>query len=116
MWCMKCMLLMYADPDETKVMSRADRDVVARKHEAIVAELTESGELVDGAGLDYPWTTTTLRWGANPVAVDGPLVGTREQLAAYYVVDCASRQRALEVADRLLDFHVTAVEVRGIHT
>lgn len=72
---MKCMLLMYADPDETKAMSRADRDIVARKHDAIVAELTESGELVDGAGLDYPWTTTTLRWGADPVAVDGPCLG-----------------------------------------
>ena len=81
---MKYVLLMYADPAETKAMPVSDRDVVARKHEALVAELTASGELLDGAGLDYPWTTTTVRWnGGDPATTDGPFTDTREQLTAY---------------------------------
>ena|SRR6266542_6234933 len=111
------MLLMYADPAETKPMSASDRDGVLRKHEALVAELTESGELRDGAGLDYPSTTTTLVWNhGDPVTTEGPFTDAREQVTAYYVVDCASPDRARELARQLLDFHVTAVEVRGIHT
>ena len=33
----------------------------------------------------------------------------------YYVVDCESPERALRIAEGILDFHVTAVEVREIH-
>jgi hypothetical protein len=105
------------DPSETEAMSASDRDTVLAKHKALVAELTESGELLDGAGLDYPRTATTLRSNrGDPVTAEGPFVETREQLTAYYVVDCASLERAGELVRRVLDFHVTAVEVRRIHT
>jgi hypothetical protein len=45
---MKYMLLMYADPNETKAMAASNRDIIARKHKALVARLTESGELLNG--------------------------------------------------------------------
>ncbi len=113
---MKYMLLMYANPDETKAMSAADRDSIARKHQALVAELTASGELLGGAGLAYPEETRTLRL-QNGAAVtsEGPLASAREHLTSYYVVDCKDLDRALSLAGRLLDFHVTAVEVRPVH-
>ena len=114
---MKYMLLMYAHPSETEAMSASDRDSVLARHKALVAELTESSKLLDGAGLDYPRTATTLRWNrGDPVTAEGPFVEAREQLTAYYVVDCASLERARELARRVLDFHVTAVDVRRIHT
>jgi len=34
---------------------------------------------------------------------------------ACYVIDCASPDRARAIAGRVLDFHVTAIEVRPIH-
>jgi hypothetical protein len=43
------------------------------------------------------------------------LTQTPEQLTAYYVLECSSRERANDLAARLLDFHVTAVEVRQVH-
>jgi hypothetical protein len=113
---MKYMVLMYSNPAETKAMSASDLDVVLRKHEALRAELTDSGELLNGAGLAFPEDTTNLRLRDGlPVALDGPLRAAEEHMTAYYVFDCADRDRALAIAERLLDSHVTAVEVRDIH-
>jgi hypothetical protein len=48
--------------------------MVARKH-VLRAELTGSGELLDGAGLAHPADTTTLRLdGGVVVIIQGPLI------------------------------------------
>ena len=114
---MRYMVLMYSKPAETKVMPGSDLETIMHKHEKLRTELTESGELLNGAGLVFPESTTNLRWrdSAPATAVDGPLVDGDEHMTAYYVFDCADRERALALAERLLDFHVTAVEVREIH-
>ncbi len=109
-------VLMYANPAETKAMSAADLQTVSRKHDALRTELTTSGELLNGAGLLFPADTKTLRLREGAaVRTDGPLTEGEEHLTAYYVVDCASLDRALTIADSVLDFHVTAVEVRQVH-
>ena len=111
---MKYVILMYSNPAETKAMSAEERQAVRRRHEVLHAE--ESGVLLNGAGLAYPESTTTIRLDNDtPVASEGPFVAAREQLTAYYVIDAASPQRAISIAERTLDFHVTAVEVRAIH-
>ncbi len=82
-----------------------------------MTKLRESGELLNGEGLDYLWNTITVRWNqGRPTTTDAPFSGAEQQLTAYYVVDCESIDRALELAGAILDFHVTAVEVRLIHT
>jgi hypothetical protein len=109
---------MYAVPADTEAMSDAALAVVARKHEQIREDLTASGELVGGSGLALPDETTVLRLGADGAAVagEGPLAASAvEHLTAYYEVDCATVGRAREIAARLLDDHVTTVEVRRIH-
>ncbi|AUY52816.1 YciI family protein [Streptomyces sp. CB01881] len=119
---MKYMVLMYADPAATEAMSGAQRAEVFRRHEALHRDLTGTGELLNGAGLAYPRDTTAIRWRADgpgaadrAEAADGPLTGTAEQLTAYYVIDCATPERARAIAERVLDFHVVAVEVRPVH-
>lgn len=114
---MKFMVLMYSRPAETKAMSGADLEVVLRKHEALRAELTASGELLNGAGLTFPEDTTTVRFDSDgaPLAVEGSISIGEEHMTAYYVLECADRERAVAIAERLLDSHVTAVEVRSIH-
>jgi hypothetical protein len=84
---------------------------------SLCTSLAESREYVNGAGLDYPWTTVTHHWSRGaPSAIERPWSDALEQLTAWYVVDCASRERASELARGLLELHVTAVEVRRIHT
>ncbi|MFE2302850.1 YciI family protein [Streptomyces sp. NPDC059445] len=113
---MKYMVLMYADPAATETMTAEQRTEVFRRHEALHKDLEGSGELLNGAGLAYPRDTTTLRWSAEgPAVADGPFAEADEHLTAYYVIECATPERARAIAERVLDFHVVAVEVRPIH-
>jgi hypothetical protein len=113
---MKYMILMDADPAATGAMSVSDRADVARRHEALRHDLAGTGEMRSGAGLAHPKDTTTIRLRVDgSTTTGGPFIHTAGQLTAYYVIDCASPQRARAIAERVLDFHVTAVEVRPIH-
>lgn len=110
------MVLMYADPAATESMTAEQRAEVFRRHEDLHRDLEGSGELLNGAGLAYPRDTTTLRRSEDgPAAADGPFLGSTEHLTAYYVLECASPERARVIAERVIDFHVVAVEVRPIH-
>jgi hypothetical protein len=114
---MKFALLMYADPAYTEAMSKEAVEVVLRKHEALREELLPSGELIGGAGLNLPKETSWLRLeGDETVVGKGPLVADSvDQVTAYYELQCETLERAQEIAARILDDHVVAVEVRGIH-
>jgi hypothetical protein len=115
---MRYATLMYTVPEHTEAMSDADLAVVAAKHDAIRKELTASGELVGGSALAVPSETVVLRLagGGSAVATAGPLaVDAVEHLSAYYEIDCDTVERAHEIAVRLLDDHVTTVELRRIH-
>lgn len=71
--------------------------------EGINNDLAESGELVDGQGLTEPARTRSVLPGADgrPVITDGPYGETKEQLAGYWVLDCASLDRVTEIAARI---------------
>jgi hypothetical protein len=109
---MKFALLMYADPAHTRAMSAEQVEEIMRKHGALRDELGD--KLIGGAGLVLPEETVVVRVGAAPQ--QGPLqTETVEQLTAYYEIECATAEQAQSVAERVLDHHVTAVEVRRIH-
>jgi hypothetical protein len=113
---MKYMVLMYADPAATEAMSPADRADVFARHDALHRDLAGTGEMLNGAGLARPDDTATIRWHHDgSTTTNGAFIEAAEQLTAYYVIDCASPHRARTIAERVLDFHVTAVEIRPIH-
>jgi len=65
-------------------------------------DLVESGEFVDGRGLSAPVHTRRIQLqNGAPVVTDGPYPETQEVLAGYTIVDCASFDRATEVAAQL---------------
>jgi hypothetical protein len=114
---MKFMVLMYADPATTASMTPEQRKEVFARHQALHDDLGKTGELLNGAGLAFPKDTTKSLWApdAEPTAATGPLVEATEHVTAYYVLECEDAERAREIAERVLDFHVVAVEVRPIH-
>ncbi|AVH56576.1 MULTISPECIES: YciI family protein [Streptomyces] len=70
---------------------------------AINDDLSESGEFVDGQGLAEPAQTRLVTLGADGKAVitDGPYSETKELMAGYWVLDCASLERVTEIAERV---------------
>lgn len=67
--------------------------------QALNAELSAGGELVDAQGLSDQAKTVT-HTGTAPVVTDGPFPESRELLAGYRLVDVESLERALEIAAR----------------
>jgi hypothetical protein len=84
-------------------------------------ELTDSGELVDTRGLTAPAFARRVQVKDGvKVVTDGPYAETQEVLASYWVVDCASFDRATEIAAGLTEcpgpgtFAEAVVDVRPI--
>jgi len=71
---------------------------------AINDDLAETGELVDAQGLTEPARTRQVALGEDgkPVITDGPYSETKELLAGYWVLDCASLERVTEIAGRVV--------------
>lgn len=66
-------------------------------------DLADAGELVDARGLGGPRRARTVRArpGEAPMVTDGPFVEAKEVLAGYWVVDVATPERAIEIAERI---------------
>jgi hypothetical protein len=92
-----------------------ERDAVVRQVDDLRAEITRSGEFVEGVALADPALSKHVRGRDGvPVTTDGPYVESKEQLAGYFVLDCESPERAAEIAARIPDGRFAAVEVRPI--
>lgn len=109
---MKYMILIYGSQQDYDILGGKPTDKPAWPAEGIAAmhsfmesfnkDLAESGELVDTRGLTAPVHTRRIQLqGGVPVVTDGPYPETQEVLAGYWIVDCASFDRATEIAARL---------------
>ena len=70
------------------------REVIAEV-DAFNARLTASGELVTANGLIGP--PVSVRQQDGPVVSDGPYLEVKEHVGSYFILDVASRERALEI-------------------
>ncbi|NUP03691.1 MAG: YciI family protein [Nonomuraea sp.] len=111
---MKYMLLIYSNPAAQQAVADGFDEVMAEV-DALMKELDESGELAGGQALGDPATSKTVmvRDGV-PAVTDGPFLEAKEYLAGYLIVDCASVERATEIAARWPDARLCAMEVRPI--
>ncbi|MFJ3666335.1 YciI family protein [Streptomyces sp. NPDC090106] len=96
---------MQGKPSESSPVAWTEQDVQAMFTfmGALNNDLAESGELIDAQGLAEPATTRHVTLGDDGKAVitDGPYSETKELLAGYWVLDCASLERVTEIAERV---------------
>jgi hypothetical protein len=112
---MKYMLLIYDNADTRELFSGPDGKALGEEIEALMAELTSSGELVGGEALADPSQTRSIRSRDGvPVVTDGPLAETKEHFGGYLMVDCESLERATEIASRWPNARFAAMEVRPL--
>ncbi|MCK2216153.1 YciI family protein [Actinomadura sp. ATCC 31491] len=108
------MLMIYANAESQQHVADHEAEVMAEV-DALMKELTGSGELVGGQALDGLGSARTVRVrGGAPAVTDGPFLEAKEFLAGYLVVECASAERATEIAARWPDARLCAMEVRPI--
>ena len=111
---MKYLILLYGSQQDYDVMAGKPSDKPAMTPEEVAAmheymgtfheKLVESGEFVDARGLTAPVHARRVRLeNGAAVVTDGPYPETQEVLAGFTIVECASYDRATEIAAGLVN-------------
>ena len=110
---MRYMILVKATKDsEAGVMPPEELlAAMADYHE----QLAKAGVLLDGNGLQPSSKGWRIKYsGDKRTLIDGPFAETKELLAGFYLVDCESEARAVEIAGRFPEAQFGLVEVRPV--
>jgi hypothetical protein len=113
----KFMLIMHMNPQAWNALTEDERNAVMNGHGGFIEAIRASGEMVETTALADPSSSAVVRVrGGVPAVTDGPFLETKEYLAGYYLVECATRERALELAAMIPDASVDGfgIEVRPV--
>ncbi|AWB96343.1 hypothetical protein DCE93_12360 [Agromyces badenianii] len=115
---MKYLIQIYSNPASRAVWNGFTPEQQAEGYEyyqGISDDLASSGEFVAGEALaDISLAKRVTHDDAGTVASDGPFAETKELLAGFYLVDCESETRAVEIAARFPESQFGLVEVRPV--
>ncbi|MET9311298.1 YciI family protein [Kribbella sp. NPDC003505] len=115
---MKFLLLVHNNLEALEGLTEDQLTELAGGREQVATltrELLNSGELVSVLALNEPAQTKDVQLVAGtPVISDRPLLETKEFLAGALVVNCASQERALELAAMIPLAQFRRVELREI--
>ena len=107
---MKYVILIHSNPqpwghptqiytEEGRALSQEQHDEMDRKFNDMMNELTTSSEWVTAEALGDPASATLFGWSPEGhLATEGPYAESKEHLAGFFVIDCATRERADEIA------------------
>ncbi|WP_410569652.1 YciI family protein [Amycolatopsis sp. cmx-4-61] len=114
---MKYLLAMYMNPDVWEGLSEQAREEVMTGHGEFIRRIRESGEMISTQALAAPAQSAVVQVKDGlPAVTDGPFAESKEFLAGYYLVECASQERAYEVAAMIPDAKIEGlgIEVRPV--
>jgi hypothetical protein len=98
---MRYMLLIYQQ-EGAEAPSREESDQSIAAHWAVIDETRKLGILRGCEPLHPTSTATTIRMQEGKrVILDGPFAETKEQLAGYYILECANLDEAIGWASKL---------------
>jgi hypothetical protein len=106
---MRFLFLIHGDSEAENAMTPEERRAIVEEHVAFGQTLREREAHVLGEALTGE--AATVRPGGRPIVTDGPFAETKEAVGGFYVVDCASREEAIELAGRVPQSPGVAVEV-----
>ena len=107
---MKYVILIHSNPEpwghptssytaEGRAQPAERHEEMDRQFEALLTEISASGELVTAEALADPASATVYAWSPEGhLATEGPYAEAKEHLAGFFLIDCASRERAEEIA------------------
>jgi hypothetical protein len=115
---MKYLILIYSNPASREIWEGFSDDQRAegyRYYAALTEELAASGELIVSEALADPSLAkrVSVRDGQT-LTSDGPFAETKELLGGFFLLDCESVERAVEIAARVPEAELGLVEVRPV--
>jgi hypothetical protein len=108
-------LLAYHEEHVIQALSEQEDAALMADLNSVHDRWTEAGRLGPAARLGAAERAVTVRGPGRGQVIDGPFAETKEHLLGLYVIDCASRDEAIEAARDLKAANPSAVyEVRPI--
>ena len=115
---MRYMMLIYSK-EMPEGMTPEEGLQLRANHRTVMQQAVAKGVLRGAEPLSPTTTATTVSMqNGQALVTDGPFAETKEQLAGYYILDCADLDEALEWAARIptgCGGATGCVEVRPIH-
>lgn len=114
---MKYLLIMQINPAVLDALTEEEQRAIGDGHEALMKTIQESGEFVLTQALADPANSKVVRGtGEAPAVTDGPFLEAKEFMGGFYLVDCESEERAVEIAKLIPDTKVRglAIEIRPV--
>jgi hypothetical protein len=113
---MKYLILIYSNPESRQLwnqLSAEQRRGGLEAYTTLNEALAATGELIVTEALADPTMGRRVRVEAGQAIVtDGPFAEVKELVAGFYLVDCDSIDRAVEIAERIPEAAMGLVEVR----
>ncbi|HMH53055.1 MAG TPA: YciI family protein [Candidatus Acidoferrum sp.] len=112
---MRYMLLIGSDDKNAPPRPRAEMEALVAGHRRFSDELQAAGKMVHGERLRPEGDASRVRLKAGQRQVmDGPFAETKEGLGGFYLIDCETRDEAVEWAKKLPLVEGGFVDVRPI--
>ena len=112
---MRYLLSIYVDESGFATATPEEREQMSTAYANFTDEVDKAGVLRGGDGLQPSATSTTVRLRDGEVLLtDGPFAETREQLAGFYLLECADLDEAVRVAATIPAAWDGVVEVRPV--
>ena len=112
---MKYLVIIYGNKELWESFSPEEFEPAIAAQDAFNRKYFDSGELLGAYGLGDELTAKTIsvRDGL-PAVTDGPYIEAKEYLGSFYVVDCDSLERAVEIAAEMPSARFTDIEIRPL--
>jgi hypothetical protein len=95
----KYLLMIYGNKEKWAAIPPPDWPAAIARQDAFNARYRETGELLGAYGLaDANRAKLVRRVSGVPAVTDGPYLETKEYLASFWLLDCDSEERALQIA------------------
>ncbi|MFF0340947.1 YciI family protein [Kribbella sp. NPDC004875] len=115
---MRFLVLIYGNPESRAVwdsMTDEQKQEGMAGYAALHEALAARDELVASESLEDPaLTKQVLVRDGRPMTTDGPFAEVKEQLAGFYLLDCESMDRAVEIVAQIPEAPFSVVEVRPV--
>jgi hypothetical protein len=96
---MKYLMLVYGNQEKWASIPAEEFPKLIAMQDAFNKKYQDTGELIGAYGLaDAAQARLVRRENGLPAVTDGPYLETKEYIASFYLLDCESEERALQIA------------------
>jgi len=96
---MKYLLMIYGNQEKWDSYPAEEMAEAIKAFDGYIARYRDTGEMLGAYGLADAVNSRLVRVvDGVPAVTDGPYLETKEYMASFYLLDCESEERALEIA------------------